>query len=281
MRRPFSSLLSFFLVVSCHSGAGKHPEQVSVSDSPAIVQPAAKIYVEKALLERSGYTMKGLAFYRDDGKGSGEFDSAGAFLGYALAVENHAARKVDTLTIDSASDASDLFLEVHDVTDSVLFPPLLVEVVTSGSSDYEFSAFCGYRDGALKVLFTVDGYSRATLKRKDEWTLVGYVSRRDKLVGSFEDFPVEVSLKDYTVRYPTPEKLYIGMDSEVLEPFKVTLISSSAKKGKDFILNKGTKIVIDTLYNTSGMVLLILPDKDTVVAHTNEVKGKVEEDAAG
>jgi hypothetical protein len=198
----------------------------------------------------------------------------------ALVIENHASHTVDTLSIDSASDANEDYLTVLDITDSLHFQPLLVEVVTSGFSDYETSTFCGYKNGKLSYLFKVGGYDEASLKWKDDHTMVGYAKNRDDLVYNFEDFPFEVSLSDYAMTYPTPEKLYIGYDSEVLTPFKVTSQAIS-RNGKTFLLKKGTKIEVDTLYNTTHMVRIIIPKKDTVLANEDDVKNNIQGSAAG
>lgn len=80
--------------------------------------------------------------------------------------------------------------------------------------------------------------------------------------------------------YPTPEKLYIRYDSEVLTTFKVTSQSIS-RNGKTFLLKKGTKIEIDILYNTTHLVRIIIPKKDTVLANEDDVKNNIQESTEG
>src|SRR5690349_24827337 len=102
---------------------------------------------------------------------------------------------------------------VLDISDSLHFNSLLLQVHFTGASDVETSQFFEYRGDSLKLLFEINDLRK--IYRKDAHTLAGFVSDRDEVVYSFQDdYPFVISLPPDTVIYYRPDRPHIGYTSE-------------------------------------------------------------------
>ena len=120
-----------------------------------------------------------------------------------LIVYNKTAKKADTAEI-SGREFDGAELHILDASDSLQIKPLFLEIITPSGSDWYDHSFVGYDSGKLNELFQLSDFpepTRLNLHRKDNWTLTGSVSERDDLVAAVEQYPVEVSLKDYKVTF--------------------------------------------------------------------------------
>lgn len=108
---------------------------------------------------------------------------------------------------------------IKDVTQELLFKTPIFNIVTPGGSDIYTNEFIEYKNGSLKKLFEIFDYNPIKLERKDQHTLIGFVKDRDEVVSSFQDYPVIVSLDDYSVKIERPSKQEIGYETVALSDF--------------------------------------------------------------
>ncbi len=240
------------------------------------------VYKEWAHLELAGYSVSAknrIEYAGKDEPPDEDFDKSMA-ASY-LFVFNKKTKTTDTLKLSTDGGGSSE-ITVQDVTDSLQVKPLLLEVTWPGNSDWYTSFFIGYKDNVLKVLFEQEDFAKAvTLKRKDQNTLYGFVAERDDLVHAFEDYPVFVSLPDYKVTFVTPDIQYIGYETKAVEKFKARRMINNQETGEFYIVKRGAKIMVDTLYRVTHMVRLIINDSITVKTKTEAVKDKIQGDSAG
>jgi hypothetical protein len=200
-----------------------------------------------------------------------------------LVAYNKATKKADTIGIDGPLSEGDEMV-ILDATDSLQIKPLLLEVICPTGSDWYNHAFVGYDSGRLKQLFDIDNFAdavRLRLYRKDKLTLAGHVLERDKLVQAFEEYPVEVSLKDYKVTFPDVPALYVGWESEVLESFKARRVIKNQLTDSFYTVKKGAHLTVDTLYVPQNKVRLRLKKSVILETSIDNVKDKISENGAG
>jgi len=195
-----------------------------------------------------------------------------------LIVRNKANSKSDTIRMET-SDYLD-GVAIKDLSDSLHFKSLFLQMEWTGDSDVPWSEFAGYWNDTLRSFFTVAFVE--SLRRTDQWTLSGFKADRDELVGDFQhDYPVTISLKDFSVSDDQePAIQYIGYPTITLEPIKgYKMISEN--DSISYIIKKGKKVFVDTLYRAAGRVRLIT--SDSIIFHTkfDEAKGKLQENTAG
>lgn len=200
-----------------------------------------------------------------------------------LVAYNKTTKKADTVEISGPLSENDEMV-ILDATDSLQIKPLLLEIITPTGSDWYNHAFVGYDSGRLKQLFDIDDFPDAVrlhLHRKDKFKLAGHVLERDDLVAAFEQYPVEVSLKDYKVTYPVVPAIYVGWESEVLETFKARRIIKNQLTDSVYTVKKGTKLIVDTLYVPQNKVRLRIKKSIIVETEIDNVKDKISGNGAG
>ncbi|HTI91878.1 MAG TPA: hypothetical protein VL727_14890 [Puia sp.] len=201
-----------------------------------------------------------------------------------LVVYNKVTKKSDTLDVSGQYSGEENEIHVLDATDSLQIKPLLLEIISPTGSDWYNHSFVGYDSGKLKQLFEIDDFpdaKRLDLHRKGKWALTGFISERDELVYEFEQYQVDVSLRDYSVNFPKPAKLYIGYETEATEGFQARRVINNHFTDPVYTVKKGTPLKVDTLYNDQNKVRLIIKDSIILEINTDNIKGKIRGNAAG
>jgi hypothetical protein len=195
-----------------------------------------------------------------------------------LIVRNKANSKSDTIKLETSDYLDDV--AIKDLSDSLHFKSLFLQIEWTGDSDAPWSEFTGYWNDTLRSFFTMAFVE--SLRRTDKWTLSGFTGGRDELVGDFQDdYPVTISLKDFTVSDgQQPMVQYIGYSTITLEPIKGYKMINQ-KDSISYIIKKGKKVFVDTLYRAAGRVRLII--SDSIIVHTkfDDAKGRLQENTAG
>lgn len=195
-----------------------------------------------------------------------------------LIVRDKANNKSDTIKMKTSDYLDDV--TIKDLSDSLHFKSLFLQMEWTGDSDVPWSEFAGYWNDTLRSFFTMEFVE--SLRRTDKWTLAGFTGGRDELVGDFQhDYPVTISLKDFSVfdeQEPTVQ--YIGYPTIALESIKGYRMISH-KDSVPYIIKKGKKVFVDTLYRAAGRVRLII--SDSIIFHTkiDDAKGRLQENTAG
>jgi len=195
-----------------------------------------------------------------------------------LIVRNKANNKSDTIKLETSDYLDDV--AIKDLSDSLHFKSLFLQIEWTGDSDAPWSEFTGYWNDTLRSFFTMAFVE--SLRRTDKWTLSGFTGGRDELVGDFQDdYPVTISLKDFTVSDgQQPMVQYIGYSTITLEPIKGYKMINQ-KDSIYYIIKKGKKVFVDTLYRAAGRVRLIISDSIIFHARFEDAKGRLQENTAG
>jgi hypothetical protein len=195
-----------------------------------------------------------------------------------LIVRNKANNNSDTIKMETSDDLNDL--TIKDLSDSLHFKSLFLQIEWTGDSDAPWSEFAGYWNDTLRSFFTMAFVE--SLRRKDEWTLSGFKTGRDELVGNFQhDYPVTISLKDFAVSdEQKPLVQYIGYPTITLEPVKGYKMIGQ-RDSIPYTIKKGKEVFVDSIYHAAGTVRLIV--SDSIIFHTkiDDAKGKLRENTAG
>jgi len=280
---PFVSCVFLLLVYSCNNNPQANRTTISDSLKSNIDSAEAKqrgpfdfdTYKEQGHLDLKNHSIRILSgHYRSD---SSEYDGELFPQRNLLIVCNKATGRCDT-TLMETSDYLD-GVAIEELSDSLRFKPLLLQLNWNGDSDIPMSEFVGYWRDTLRSLFTLDNI--VSIVRKDEWTLSGFSQERDEIVyWSEPDYPFTVSLKDFSVKGDPPPVQYIGWPTRTLEPVKGFKMIT-AKDSVAYTIKKGVKLSIDTFYRAAGRVILILPDSSKFHTRFEEVQFKLQGNDAG
>jgi hypothetical protein len=195
-----------------------------------------------------------------------------------LIVRNKTNNNSDTVKLETSDYLDDV--TIKDLSDSLHFKSLFLQMEWTGDSDAPWSEFAGYWNDTLRSFFRMAFVE--SLRRTDKWTLSGFTGGTDELVGHFQhDYPVTISLKDFSVSdEQEPAVQYIGYSTITLAPIRGYKMINQ-KDSIAFLIKKGKKVFVDTIYRAAGRVRLIL--SDSIVIHTNfdDAKGKLQENTAG
>jgi len=280
--KRFNLLLTLFLgfVYSC-SPPPKKP--VETSTKPAThdsattpVSNAWKFYsVERARYENSEYSViVETAYVLPD---TLKHDSSYYCHGNLMLFMDKKNKTVDS--IELAEDCTDGVI-IQDVTKELHFKKPVFDIASPGGSDYYTCEFIQFKGGKLNKLFEIPELGHpVSLHWKDEHTLTGFIQDRDELVYAFKDYPVEVSLDDYEVKYDKPVRQIIGYTTEVLDNFDGYCLAGNNKT--KYPVKKGTTILIDSLNRSTNIVRIIVKDTIVVFVPFSTIKEKVQVNAAG
>jgi len=273
--------ICYCLVLSFISCKGK--KDSSKSNSPALpIKDSTQIlfnfdkYVEKGSLDLKDHFISIQAgYYYSD---SLEYANSLFPQRNLLIVRNKAINISDTIKLEASDYLDDV--TIKDLSDSLHFKSVFLQIELTGDSDVPWSEFAGYWNDTLKSFFTMPFVQ--TLRRKDEWTLSGFIADRDELVGNFQyDYPFTISLKDFVISdEQKPTVQYIGYSTITLEPIKGYKMISQ-KDSIPYTIKKGKELVVDTLYRAAGTVRLIISDSIIIHAKIDEAKEKLQENTAG
>jgi hypothetical protein len=199
-----------------------------------------------------------------------------------LVIKNIRTQKQDTLALTHISDLQDQTADIEDITKTAGFPQLTLLVSWQGEDDNLFSEVVGYRQDTLKELFAIPnpGGMSDSLRRKDKWTLVGHVYDRDDIVAqSHDNYPIRVSLKDYSVQIYSPDTLVINYDTKAKEVIHAHRILASGKQ-VPFTIRRGARLHIDTFYYKQGIVRLRQDDSIRLTVTHDAIQFKVKGETA-
>jgi hypothetical protein len=184
----------------------------------------------------------------------------------------------DTVELDF--DGSDPFdLKVTDVSDSLQFSHLVLQVSFTGWGDTEYNEFYAFRGDSLKLLFSICNLVK--IKRQDANTLTGFTTDRDEVVYHFQDdYPFVVMLAEGTVVHYKPDRQYIGFDSEALDNIAVYRLTEQ-QDTIPFTIEKGTKVKVDSINRLTNTVRLLVRDSIPVYVPKGELYEKLQSNAAG
>jgi hypothetical protein len=284
------SILIIFFISSCkekHVQRGGEESSIISKDSLTHSKNSADrfadqsdlektIYIERAHLDLKKYfiAIKSKFTLPDTLKE----DSSYYFEKNYFFVYNKISKSTDSVQLEMDNN-SPYDLDIEDLSDSLGFKTLLLQISWTGDSDMPMYEFVEYDSHSVKNLFSIN--SLRTLQRKDKWTLTGFVSDRDELVYSGEsDYPLTVSLKTYEVTVTNPPIQYIGYPSRALAEMKV-FRSRTLDKSSAYIIRKGTELTVDTLYRLQNLVRLIVSDSVILYARPDKIRDRIQQNTAG
>ncbi|MDX2046795.1 MAG: hypothetical protein SFU87_08410 [Chitinophagaceae bacterium] len=169
---------------------------------------------------------------------------------------------------------------IANMTTSLGFKQPLFEITTPDCSDWFISEFVAIRADSIQKLFDISDSHPAKLERTNETTLSGFIKSRDELVGAFQDYPVSVSLKDFTVTLDKPIKQSIGFSAMALENFQVSGLNENGS-AQSYFIKEGEKIMIDSIFRDIKRVRLIIRDTILLYCPISEIQGKIQGNTAG
>jgi hypothetical protein len=277
--KPFVFLACLFLFFSCREKAGNAVANAvagPVHDSASLVSDSGKVvFIERAGGQVANYiiSVRTKFLLPDTLSEDSSYYSKGSFL-FVYDKNRHST---DTLPL--ASDPTPVDFELQDVSDSLHFKTLVLDIGWSGDSDMRINEFVEYNNHRLTELFSIDELE--SLQRINEQTFSGFMSSRDELVENVQhDYPFTVSLKDHEVRMEKPPKQYIGFSSKAFATIKRYRVSAQ-NDTVGYTIKKGTALTVDTLYRVQGLVRLIVSDSIIVQAPVRNLSNKLQHNAAG
>lgn len=188
------------------------------------------------------------------------------------------AKKVaDTIMLEADDDYTE-DVEVDDMSDSLKFKSLVLKVSSTGASDVPIDEFVEYKDGELKSLFTIE-YLRKIRRINDRY-LAAVVEDRDDVFGWFYDQPATIDLRYLAVEYHIPDTQVIKYPTTTLEP--ITVYKQRGEVLSEPVnIKTGTPVVVDTFFRKTGIMRMMLPDSTPVFILKDEIREKVQGNAAG
>lgn len=197
---------------------------------------------------QSRYTMPGSS-------GKDWVDSSRYHSGNYLIVRDKAAKVADTMEYTEIQKSR---FTMQDMTDSLKFKSILIQLAYDGDSDQPASDFIEYKNGKLKRLFSMVRLD--SLARKDANTLVGIVIGWDEIVAGNMKTLITVSLPDGAITEHIPDIQYIGNWSKALEPLKAYRERKGDVLSNPYIIKQDSELTIDTFYRKKGLVRMMVND---------------------
>jgi len=179
---------------------------------------------------------------------------------------------------EPCTDCSDIIID--NVTSSLGFKNPVFEITTPDCSDRFISEFISFKKDTLQKLFEISDVQPAELIRTNDYSLTGTVKDRDEIVDNFQDYPITVSLKDYSVTVTKPLRQQIDFETEVLEDIHGIQNGDKALASR-YIIKKGTKIIVDSIFRDKQQVRLRLNDSLYIICPISELIGKLQGNSAG
>ena len=236
---------------------------------------AEKFYfVERASYESKNYSLKVKSIYllTDTLKHDSSYYCEANFL----YLTNKTTNSVDSLRLEGGCEEGVL---IEDFTQKLRFNNPVFNIAIPAGSDTYTNVFTEYRNGSLKKLFEIHDRRSVELERKHDHTLTGFVKDQDEVVYSYQDYPVIVSLDDYSVKIIRPPNQEIGYPTHALSDFEGYQINGNKKKR--YVIKKGTPVLIDSINRKTNIVRLKIKDTIIVYVPLSQIKDKVQENTAG
>jgi hypothetical protein len=280
----YFSILSLLIVVGCTNNRQKSTNQQQDTktnvaiDSNISTNPEKDCFVLRGSYENRVHKLQVFSHFLIPEKIAQ--DSSYYFQGNILSVTNKQTTRNYKIQIsDPCSDNAEIL--INNVTNSLGFKEPLFEITTPDCSDWFISEFIQLKKDSLKKLFDISDTEPVKLAKTNENTLVGTVKDRDELVGDFQDYPITVSLLDYSVKENKPLKQKIDFESEALEDIHGYRVPNSGQIKKQYLIRKGQKLIVDSLFRDTKEVLLIIQDTILVICPMSNAKDKLQGNAAG
>jgi len=179
---------------------------------------------------------------------------------------------------DPCTGGSDIIID--NVTSSLGFKNAVFEITTPDCSDRFISEFISFKKDTLQKLFDISDVQPVELIRTNDYTLTGTVKDRDEIVYNSQDYPITVSLKDYSVTVTKPLRQEIDFETEVLEDIHGIQNGDKALTSP-YIIKKGTKLIVDSIFRDTQQVRLKLNDSLYIICPISELTGKLQGNSAG
>ncbi len=179
---------------------------------------------------------------------------------------------------DPCTGGSEIIID--NVTSSLGFRNPVFEITTPDCSDWFISEFISFKKDTLQKLFEISDTGPARLIRSDNNTLTGIVKDRDEVVADFQDYPITVSLNNYSVTQTKPSRQKIDFKTEALEDIHGFQTDDRALTDP-YIIKKGTRLIVDSIFRDTHQVRLKLNDSLYIICPFSETKGKLQGNAAG
>jgi hypothetical protein len=196
-----------------------------------------------------------------------------------LSLTNKNTNRTYTIQItDPCTGGSEIIID--NVTSSLGFRNPVFEITTPDCSDWFISEFVSFKKDALQNLFEISDSRPAKLIRSDDNTLTGTVKDRDEVVADFQDYPITVSLNNYSVMQTKPSRQKIDFKTEALEDIHGFHTDDRVLKDR-YIIKKGTRLIVDSIFRDTHQVRLKLNDSLYIVCPFSETRGKLQGNAAG
>jgi hypothetical protein len=289
MKKHFQILLVAIALIACNNNRIKStiPKQdskaVSPIDSSATNDSSLTKNEEKEILVKRGSYEDGqfriTAYSRFILPDKLSYDSSYYFKENSLSLTDKNTNRTYKIQLtDPCSDNDEIVID--NVTNPLRFNKPVFEISTPDCSDWHISEFISFKKNTLQKLFEISDMGPAKLMKTDEYTLTGTVRDRDEIVADFQDYPITVSLTDYSVTTTKPSRQQIDFESEALDEIHGFQADDKILT-TPYIIKKGTKLVVDSLFRDTQQVRLKLNSSLYIICPVSEVKGKLQGNSAG
>ncbi len=279
----YFSIIIFLTVVSCTNNRQKSTNQQQESktnvviDSNISTNPEKDFFVLRGSYENRLYKLEVFSHFLIPANIAQ--DSSYYFKSNILSVTNKETTRNYKINItEPCSDNSEI--TINNVTDSFGFKEPFFEITTPDCDDWYISEFIQLKNDSLKKLFELSDTEPVQLTKTDENNLVGTVKDRDELLGNVEDYRVTVSLLDYKVKEIRPLRQKIDFETEALEEIHGYQVAKGQTK-KPYLIRKGQKLTVDSLFRDRKQVLLKIQDTILVICPMSNAQDKLQGNAAG
>jgi hypothetical protein len=252
-------------------------ESAKTNDSTNTANDEKELFIERGRYEDAQYKL--LAFSRFMIPKNISYDSSYYHKGNILSLTNKSTNRSYKIQLTDPCTGGSRVI-ISNVTTALHFKKPLFEITTPDCSDWYISEFIQLENDSLRNLFEISDTGPAELKRLHENALVGTVKDRDEIVGNFQDYPITVSLTDYSVTETKPSIQKIDWESEALEDIHGYRINDNLSKSR-YTIKQGQKLIVDSLFRDAKKIILIVQDSIRVMCPTSEVKDKLQGNAAG
>lgn len=153
----------------------------------------------------------------------------------------------------------------------------LFSIRSIGNSDMTSDQFIEIRDNKMTTLFTI--VELIEISRPSDSLITGMIRGRDVVVYNFYECPFEVTIPSFEVKYLPPDEIKISFESSVLDVVDGYQVVDG--KHVPVRLPIGTRIIVDTFYQKTGLVRLLLDDGTVIFIDRVALEGKIVVNVAG
>ncbi|HEX6848164.1 MAG TPA: hypothetical protein VF144_14380 [Chitinophagaceae bacterium] len=267
-------IIATLISISACSNHSQDKEKADTAGSAITNSSFGKLlYVERTRYENPSHSLIVKSIYLI--KDSLEYDSSYYCQGNYLYITNKSTKTIDSIEL---AEACGIGVLIDDVTQKLQFKNPIFNIATPGGSDTYINEFIAYQNDSLKKLFEILNYNTVDLVRKDPSTLTGFVKDRDEVIGDFQDYPITVSLNDYSVRISKSIHQSIEYETKALGDFEGYQISNGLKR--PYLVKEGSTVLIDS-FNRKTNIVRVIVDSVVIYVPLPQMKDKVQGNTAG